>query len=47
MKRIIGAALVTMTLIGSVSTASAIQVPDQNAPIQEQLNFWNQFNDRD
>jgi len=32
-------------LIGSVSTASGIQVPDHNAALQEQLNFWSQFAD--
>jgi hypothetical protein len=47
MKSMIGAALITMTLIGSVATASTVPVPDPNAPIQEQLRFWNQFNDRD
>jgi hypothetical protein len=47
MKRILSAALVSMALIGSVLTASAVEVPDQGAPLQEQLNFWQQFTDSD
>jgi hypothetical protein len=44
MKRILSAALVSLALIGNVSTASAIEVPDQNAPLQEHLKFWQLFN---
>jgi hypothetical protein len=45
MKRILSAALVSLALIGSVATASAIQVPDQDAPLREHLKFWQQFGD--
>jgi hypothetical protein len=47
MKRIFGAALVSLALLGSVSTTSAIPVPDQDAPLQEHLRFWQQFGDND
>ena len=47
MKRILSAAFVSLALLGSVSTASAINVPDQDAPLQEHLRFWEQFGDND
>lgn len=47
MKRILGAALVSMALLSSVSIASATEVPEPNAPLQEHLNFWQQFGDND
>ena len=45
MKRILSAALVSLALISSVTTASAIPFPAQDAPLQQHLNFWQQFGD--
>lgn len=47
MKRILSAALVSMALIGGVSSASAVPVPDQDAPLQEHLNFWQEITNND
>ena len=51
MKKIIGSALVALTLIGSVATASAAPAynddnfPGPHASLSEALNFWAQFGD--
>ncbi len=47
MKKILSTALVAFALIGTVSAASAIEVPAPNAPIAEHLKFWGQFSERD
>jgi hypothetical protein len=51
MKKIIGSALVALTLIGSVATASAAPAynddnfPGPQSSLSETLNFWAQFGD--
>lgn len=48
MKKIIGSTLVAIALIGSAVSASAapVQVPGHDASLQQNLNFWQQFADR-
>jgi hypothetical protein len=51
MKKIIGSALVALTLSGSVATASAAPAydydnfPGPQSSLSETLNFWAQFGD--
>jgi hypothetical protein len=48
MKKIIGSTLVAIALIGSAVSVSAApaQVPGHDASLQQSLNFWQQFADR-
>lgn len=47
MKKILSAAFVSLALMGAISTASAFNVPDQDATLRESLHFWQQFADSD